>query len=100
MRDLGIRVALGAQRIDVVREVLVMGGRPVLRGLLLGSWMSVAVAATLRENLKGTPLNVDSSDPLIYIAAVLLLGAAALAAMFAPARRGSKCDPLDALRCE
>ncbi|HXA52681.1 MAG TPA: FtsX-like permease family protein, partial [Candidatus Acidoferrum sp.] len=100
MRDLGIRVALGAQRVDVVREVLLMGGRPVVRGLLLGSWMSVAVAATLRENLKGTPLRVDSSDPLIYIAAVLLLGAAALAAMFAPARRGSKCDPLDALRCD
>jgi len=100
MRDLGIRVALGASRTHIVRDVLLMGGKPVLRGLLIGSWLSVAMAATLRENLKGSPLRIDSSDPLIYIAAMLLLAAAALVAMFGPARRGSKSDPLDALRCE
>jgi predicted permease len=100
MRDLGIRVALGAQRSDVVREVLLMGGGPVLRGLLLGSWLSVAVAASLRESLRGSFLRVDSTDPLIYVAAVALLAAAALVAMFGPARRGTKADPLDTLRCE
>jgi ABC-type antimicrobial peptide transport system permease subunit len=100
MRDLGIRVALGASRTAVVREVFTMGGRPVLRGLLLGSWLSVAVAASLHENLKGSILRVDSSDPLVYLAAVLLLALAAILAMCAPARRGSQADPLQALRCE
>jgi predicted permease len=100
MRDLGIRVALGASRPRIIRDVLMMGGKPVLRGLLVGSWLSVAMAASLRENLKGSPLRIDSSDPLIYIAAMLLLATAAVVAMFGPARRGSNSDPLDALRCE
>jgi len=80
-RDLGIRVALGAQRTDIVREVFLMGGRPVLRGLLLGGWMSIAMAATLRENLKSTPLRIDSSDPLVYGSAIVLLAIAAVIAM-------------------
>ena len=99
-RDLGIRVALGAQRTDIVREVFLMGGRPVVRGLLLGGWMSIAMAATLRENLKSTPLRIDSSDPLVYGSAIVLLAIAAVMAMIGPARRGSNSDPLDALRCE
>jgi hypothetical protein len=100
MRDLGIRVALGASRPAIVREVLAMGGKPVIRGLVIGSWLSVAMAAALRENLKGSPLRIDSSDPLIYGSAIALLSVAALIAMIGPARRGSNSDPLDALRCE
>jgi predicted permease len=100
MRDLGIRVALGAGRIDIVREVFRMGVRPVLRGLLIGSWMSVAFAASLRENLRGTVLRIDSTDPLVYLLAIVLLALAAMLAMIGPARRGSRSDPLDALRCE
>jgi len=99
-RDLGIRVALGAQRWDIVREVLFMGGRPVIRGLVIGSWISVAVASGLRENLRGSPLRIDSTDPLVYGAALLLLVIAAAIAMIGPARRGSNSDPLDALRSE
>jgi putative ABC transport system permease protein len=100
MHDLGIRVALGARRADIVREVLRMGGRPVLRGLLVGSWISVAFASTLRENLRGTVLRIDSSDPLVYVLAMVLLGFAALLAMLGPARRGSRSNPLEALRTE
>lgn len=100
MRDLGIRVALGAGRVDIVREVFRMGGGPVLRGLLMGAWLSVAFAATLRENLKGTVLRIDSTDPLVYALAMLLIAFAATLAMVGPARRGSQSDPLDALRCE
>jgi len=100
MRDLGIRVALGATRSTIVREVLIMGGKPVVRGLVWGAWMSVAMAASLRENLKGSPLRIDSSDPLVYIAALALLAGAAVVAMIGPARRGASSDPLDALRCE
>jgi predicted permease len=100
MRDLGIRVALGASRVAIVREVLAMGGKPVVRGLLIGSWMSVAMAAMLRENLRGSPLRIDSTDPLVYGAALVLLAAAAAIAMIGPARRGANSDPLTALRCD
>ena len=99
-RDLGIRLALGATRFDIVREVFVSGGRPVLRGLFIGLWLSVALAASLRQNMKGTPLRLDSSDPLLYGGAALLLAAAAALAMSGPARRGSNANPLDALRCD
>jgi putative ABC transport system permease protein len=100
MRDLGIRVALGASRATIVREVLVVGGKPVVRGLFIGAWLSVAMAASLRENLKSSPLRIDSSDPLIYGSAIALLAIAALIAMIGPARRGSSSDPLESLRCE
>ena len=99
-RDLGIRLALGATRFDIVREVFVSGGRPVLRGLFIGLWLSVVLAASLRQNMKGTPLRLDSSDPLLYGGAALLLAAAAALAMSGPARRGSNSNPLDALRCD
>jgi hypothetical protein len=99
-RDLGIRLALGATRFDIVREVFVTSGRPVVRGLFIGLWLSVGLAASLRQNMSGTPLRLDSSDPLLYGGAALLLAVAAALAMSGPARRGSKCDPLDALRCD
>ena len=100
MRDLGIRLALGASRVDIVRAVFALGGRPVLRGLFFGLWLSVGLAASLRQNMSGTPLRLDSSDPLLYAGAALLLAIAALLAMMGPARRGSRCDPLEALRCD
>jgi predicted lysophospholipase L1 biosynthesis ABC-type transport system permease subunit len=99
-RDLGIRLALGASRSDIVQEVFVSGGRPVVRGLFIGLWLSVAQAASLRQNMSGTPLRLDSGDPLLYGGAALLLAAAALLAMAGPARRGSRSNPLDALRCD
>jgi predicted permease len=99
-RDLGIRLALGASRFDIVREVFVSGGRPVVRGLFIGLWLCVAQAASLRQNMSGTPLRLDSGDPLLYGGAALLLAAAAVVAMSGPARRGSKSNPLDALRCD
>jgi len=100
MRNLGIRLALGASRFDIIGAVFALGGRPVLRGLFFGLWLSVALAASMRQNMSGTPLRLDSSDPLLYGGAALLLAIAAAVAMAGPARRGSKCDPLEALRCE
>jgi putative ABC transport system permease protein len=99
-RELGIRVALGATRVDIVREVLFAGGKPVLQGLLVGLWLSAAVAAALGRSVKDSPLRLDTANPLLYVAAAALLGSAALIAMIAPARRGAKADPLTALRCE
>jgi ABC-type antimicrobial peptide transport system permease subunit len=99
-RELGIRVALGATRAGIVRQVLITGGKPVFWGLATGLWLSVAMAATLRKALDGAPLRIDSSDPLLYAAALLVLATAALAAMAAPAKRGASSDPVEALRCE
>jgi hypothetical protein len=62
--------------------------------------LSVATAVGLRQSVGGTPLRLDTADPLVYFGAALLLAAAALTAMLGPARRGAKSDPLDALRCE
>ena len=97
-RELGIRAALGARRLDIVRSVYFSGGRPVLHGLLIGLWLSLATAAALSKTLDTGALRIDSSDPLLYIAAVLLLAAAATAAMVLPARRGANSDPIQALR--
>ncbi len=100
MKELGIRVALGATRAGIVRQVFVTGGKPVARGLVVGLWLSVAMAAVLRKTLGGAPLRIDSSDPLLYAAALLVLIVAATFAMGAPARRGAASDPMEALRCE
>ncbi|MCX6633512.1 MAG: FtsX-like permease family protein [Acidobacteria bacterium] len=99
-KELGIRVALGARKRDIIREVLVSGGKPVVTGLAAGLWLSVAMAAGLRQSLSGSPLRLDTANPLLYCGAALLLAAAAAVAMLAPARRGARSDPLDALRCE
>ena len=99
-RELGIRVALGAQRFDIVREIFRAGGKPVLHGLLVGLWLSVATAAGLRQTVKGSLIRLDTTNPCLYVAAALLLGSAAVVAMVGPARRGANSDPLDSLRCE
>ena len=91
-QEMGIRVALGAQPRDIVREVLVAGGRPVAAGMLAGLWL--ALAAALRQSLASAPVHLDASDPLVYA------GAAAVAAMLGPARRSARRDPLEALRAE
>jgi cell division protein FtsX len=99
-RELGIRVALGATRLRIIREVFVSGGKPVLHGLVAGLWLSVTTAAGLRESMRGSPVLLDSGEPLLYCGAALLLVAAAIVAMLGPARRGAKSDPMAALRCD
>lgn len=97
-REFGIRAALGARRFDIIRSVYSSGGRAVVYGLLVGLWFSVATAAAFRKTLANNPLRVDSSDPLLYLAALVLLGASAALAMLLPARRGANSDPVEALR--
>ena len=100
MHELGIRVALGAQRLDIIREVFVSAGKPVLRGLLLGLWLPIATAAILRRNLANSPIRLDTTNPALYLGAALFLAITAGIAMAGPARRGSRSDPLEALRSE
>jgi len=99
-RDLGIRVALGATRWDIIREILLTGGKPVWHGLIAGLWLAVPTAAGLRESVRGSPIRLDNGEPLLYAGAAILLAAAAALAMLGPARRGANSDPLESLRCE
>src|SRR5262249_55597943 len=95
-REIGIRLALGAERRDVVR--LVVGEGMVLVGIGLAIGLALAIAATrlLASFLYGT----SPTDALTFAAVVAILGVAALAACVAPARRASRVDPMVALRNE
>ena len=99
-RDLGIRVALGATRVDIMREIFVSSGKPVAHGLIVGMWLAVPMAAGLREGTRSSAMRIDNSEPLLYCAAALVLAAAAMLAMLGPVRRSASADPLEALRSE
>jgi ABC-type antimicrobial peptide transport system permease subunit len=95
-REVGIRMALGAQRSDVLRSVLGRGLVLVLPGAAFGLFGAWAVSRVLRSQLFG----VAGTDLLTYAAGAVLLLLAALAACLVPARRATKVDPMVALRCE
>jgi len=91
-RDLGLRMALGAQRLDVVRQVLGSALSVSLVGVLVG----IAATRLLASLLFG----VTARDPLTLIAAAALLIVTALVAAWVPARRASRLDPVVVLRSE
>jgi putative ABC transport system permease protein len=95
-REIGVRLALGAQPRDVLGMVLMGGGKLAVFGLALGLVGSLGVSYFLRSQLYG----VSSYDPLTYACVALLLGIVALAACYLPARRATRVDPLVALRYE
>jgi putative ABC transport system permease protein len=95
-REVGIRMALGAQREDVIRLVLKEGMSLAGIGVGVGLFASLA----LTHLLKGMLFGVSANDPLTFCANTLLLLGAAWLACFVPARRATKVDPLVALRYE
>jgi len=95
-REIGVRLALGAQPRDVLGMVLLGGGKLAAVGLVLGLIASLGVTYLLRSQLYG----VSSTDPVTYATVALLLGPIALAACYLPARRATRVDPLVALRYE
>jgi predicted permease len=94
--EIGIRIALGAQREKVLSLVLLDGLRPVLLGLLLGVVVSMATAQLIRSMLYGT----EPLDPVVFLGVVALLLSVAGAACLIPAWRASRLDPMAALRAE
>lgn len=94
--EIGIRMALGAQRRDVLRLILHQGARMVGAGLLAGLAGSLAITHLMEWML----FEVRPYDPLTLAAIMVLLSAVALLACWLPARRATKVDPLVALRCE
>jgi predicted permease len=94
MREIGIRIALGARPSGVVRLVLQQGLALTLAGLLAG----LAIAALAARMLGGVLYGIGAGDPVAWCGAVAVLLGAAFAANAVPARRASRVDPAEALR--
>jgi putative ABC transport system permease protein len=95
-QELGIRVALGAQRRDVLRLVLGQGARLTVLGVTFGLLAALAFSRLLASMLFG----ISVTDPLTFAGVVALLTIVALLACFIPARRATRVDPIVALRYE
>ena len=95
-REIGIRVALGASRSDVVRIVVSQGVRLATIGVLLGLIGAFALTRLMASMIYG----VSSSDPATFSIVAFLLMCVALAACYIPARRATRVDPIVALRYE
>lgn len=94
--EIGVRVALGARRADVLRLVLAQGLGVTAAGVIVG----VAAALLLTRFIRSLLYGVAPSDPATFAVVLLLLFAVALAASLLPARRATRVDPIVALRYE
>ncbi|MBL9169016.1 MAG: ABC transporter permease [Verrucomicrobiales bacterium] len=97
-REIGLRIALGAQRRDVVHLILKAGGRLVGLGLVVGILAGLGAARVLNSQLE--LYKVTNTDPISFLGVLGLIGLVGAAACFIPARRATRIDPLEALRVE
>jgi ABC-type antimicrobial peptide transport system permease subunit len=96
IREIGVRLALGAQRADIRALILGHGFRLLVLGLAIGVLAAFGSSRLLRSVL----FDVGGIDPVIYIGVSGLLALAALLACWLPARRASRVDPMITLRAE
>jgi len=95
-REIGIRIAIGATRVEVVRSVIRGALGQLAAGLAIGVPAALGVARLLQSQLYG----IGIYDPMSFLGALVLLGASAVLASFIPARRASSLDPIRALRID
>ncbi len=95
-REIGIRMALGARRFEILRMIVGHGSRLMAVGLALG----LTAAFFTTKALASLLLGVSASDPATFVGIAVLLAAVSLAAMYIPARRAMRIDPSVALRYE
>jgi predicted permease len=94
--EIGIRIALGAKREQVMRKMLIDGMRPAVFGLVVGLAASLAAARLMRDLL----YEIKPLDPEVFVAVAATLLAVAMFACIVPAWRASRLDPMQALRTE
>jgi ABC-type antimicrobial peptide transport system permease subunit len=94
--EIGVRLALGAQRADVLRMILREGMRLAVSGIAIGMVGALALTRVLRSML----FEIEPNDPATFAGAAVFLTVAALAACYLPARRATRVDPMLALRNE
>jgi predicted permease len=95
-REIGVRMALGAQRSDVLRLILGQGAKMAFAGVAIGTILACGLTRLMSAQLYG----VSPRDPLTFAAVALVLIAVALAACYIPARRAASVDPTEALRAQ
>jgi ABC-type antimicrobial peptide transport system permease subunit len=98
-QEIGIRMALGAERGDVLRMVLAQGMRLAVVGIVIGV-IAALIAGRLLSSFSRLLYGVGSGDPLTLITVSLALIGGALLACYVPARRAAKVDPMITLRYE
>jgi putative ABC transport system permease protein len=94
--EIGVRMALGAQTMDVLRLVMMQGMKPVLFGLIAGLAAALAVGRLIASQL----YQVSAHNPLLLLATATILALAALLACLLPARRATLLNPVQALRAD
>jgi hypothetical protein len=99
-KEIGVRMALGAATLDVVRLVLSQSLRPLGIGLFAGSGLAAAAAIVLLATPAASEIGgwVDVFDPVAYVASALVITAACLIAVFVPTLRAARIDPISTLR--
>jgi len=95
-REIGVRMALGARKQDVLQMVLREAGKVALLGVAVGLTAALALTRLMAKLIFG----ISAHDPLTFLVVASLLMLVALAACYIPAWRASKVDPIVALRCE
>ena len=95
-REIGIRIALGAQRSNVLGMVAKLGLKLTLIGVVIGMALALGLTRLIAKLLFG----VSATDPITFAAVAMVLAAVALLACHIPARRATKVDPMVALRYE
>jgi ABC-type antimicrobial peptide transport system permease subunit len=95
-QEIGIRMALGAGRSEIVRMVVKLGMLLAMLGLAI----RIAVSAVMSRLVSGLFFGVRATDPFVFAIVSLILAAVAFAACYVPAHRATRIDPLTALRTE
>jgi putative ABC transport system permease protein len=96
VKEIAVRLALGAHPNDVVKSMMAHAGRPVIAGLVVG----VSVAAGLMHAISPFLLEVRADDPVVFAACAFTLALVATTASYVPARRAVRLEPTKALRAD